>query len=65
MHCSLHISSSNSVDIYLYSLDTLTIITEQEDLPTEAEFLRTDSFETPFSIRIVAHCSKTSSVLLF
>lgn len=37
---------------------------EKEDLPTEAEFLRTDSFGTPLSIRNVAHCSKTRSINL-
>jgi hypothetical protein len=37
---------------------------EKEDSPTEAEFLRTDSFGAPFSIRIVAHCSKTRSIHL-
>lgn len=63
MHCSLHISSSNLVDVNFYSVDMLAIITEKGDLPTEAEFLRTDSFETPFSMRIVAHCSKISSVV--
>lgn len=37
---------------------------EKEDLPTEAEFLENDSFGTPFSIRNVAHCSKTRSINL-
>lgn len=63
MHCFLHISSSNWVEVNLSNLDIITIINEKEDLPTEAEFLRPDSFGTPFSIRIVAHCLKTSSIV--
>lgn len=59
----LHMPSSNWVDVNLSSLDALTVINEKEDLPTEAELLRPDSFGTPFSIRIVAHCLKTSSVV--
>lgn len=65
--CStLHISSSNWVDINKYKstqFGNLNHHNEKEDLPTEAEFL-TDSFGTPFSIRIVAHCSKTRSIKL-
>lgn len=37
---------------------------KKKNSPTEAEFLRTDSFGAPFSIRSVAHCSKTRRINL-